>query len=445
MTVQIRRLVLQGVGPFEKLEMSFPEGRDPERADVHLLVGPNGTGKSSVLAAIAQCFAFAEAGLGARLHGEESFAAVETTLGWRGVRLASRPPTPIGIPTGETLSRQRIAGDGRYAVYHHTNGFNSYDAVFWALEQKFASVPPVPYGLFAYGGLRHASNARVDSIIEQKEHPIVASATFMRPEGTRPLEQWIANTRARQALYATSGGAAMAAERHQALVGLCEAISTVVGQPVAIHLELDPFAVRIAIGSSTPIAIDQLPDGLQSLLSWLGDLLMRLDRMAWAEPGPVTARRFVLLLDEVEVHLHPSWQRRVLPMAERLFPNAQIIASTHSPFVIGSASDAWIHPFRLEGGRAVVDPPVPTQRGTSYPAIVDSILGITEEFDVDSEEKLGEFRALWRRRLGGDASVEPRMDALAAELCGRSEELATIVETERRELARRLRSGSAAS
>ena len=42
--MQIRRLVLNEVGPFDTLDLRFPAGTDPTRADVHLLVGPNGTG-----------------------------------------------------------------------------------------------------------------------------------------------------------------------------------------------------------------------------------------------------------------------------------------------------------------------------------------------------------------------------------------------------------------
>ena len=158
--------------------------------------------------------------------------------------------------------------------------------------------------------------------------------------------------------------------------------------------------------------MELLADGLQSLFSWLGDLLMRLDRIPWAEPGPVTDQPFLLLLDEVEVHLHPAWQRRVLPMAERLFPDAQIIATTHSPFVLSSASDAWIHAFRLEGGRVVVDPPRPGAQGMSYPAIMQELMGVPEEFDVDTEERLAAFRSLLRRWMQGEDSCIEKIDEL---------------------------------
>lgn len=296
----------------------------------------------------------------------------------------------------------------------------------------------VSYAVFAYGGLRSVPEPDVTGVQEQTDNPLRDACVFARPEGTKPLIQWIANTYARQAIYAQNGAQGKADERRDALSRLAEALGRVIGGTVNIRVEIDPFAVLLSVNDAAPVPVAQLPDGLQSLLSWLGDLLMRLDRIPWSEPGPVTDRRFVLLLDEVEVHLHPAWQRRVIPVAERLFPNAQIIASTHSPFVIASASDAWIHAFRLEGGHAVVDPPLPSAHGSSYAAVLDSIMDIHQEFDQESEEDLAKFRALWRQRLSGDSAADPELNQIAATLRGRSEELAVIVDTELRELRHRL-------
>ncbi len=439
--MQIRRLVLQDLGPFSSLDMSFPEGKIGDRADVHLLVGPNGSGKSSVLAAIAQCFAYGEAGFAGRSRSAQSFAAVDTTLGWRGVRLFDGSADELRFPQAEPLNVVHVSHDEQYIYNFNTNGFEAFDDAYWRAENGSTEVTRVPFAVFAYGGLRRAGPGRVDGIVELKDNALLEACTFTRPSGTGPLVQWLVNTEARRSLYLTYGQIGQAERRSSALNRLSSAMEEVIGAPVVFRLELEPFALKIGIGAAAPTPVDLLPDGLQSLLSWVGDLLMRLDRIPWDDEGPVTDRRFVLLLDEVEVHLHPGWQRRVIPMAERLFPNAQIIASTHSPFVIGSATDAWIHPFRLEGGHARVDPPLPSARGTSYPAIVDNILGITDEFDVTTEAQLKEYRQLWKARLGGDEAVAARLLALAAELAARSEELATIIGTEQRELRHRLSRG----
>ena len=75
----------------------------------------------------------------------------------------------------------------------------------------------------------------------------------------------------------------------------------------------------------------------------MADLLMLIDRVKLEYDTPVFERNFILFLDEIEVHMHPAWQRKILPAVQKLFPNAQIFISTHSPFVVGSVDGAWIH------------------------------------------------------------------------------------------------------
>jgi predicted ATP-binding protein involved in virulence len=79
----------------------------------------------------------------------------------------------------------------------------------------------------------------------------------------------------------------------------------------------------------------QLSDGERGLLALVFDLTRRL---AIANPhleDPVAESRAIVLLDEIELHLHPSWQREVMGRLTRTFENCQFIATTHSPQVIG--------------------------------------------------------------------------------------------------------------
>ena len=51
----------------------------------------------------------------------------------------------------------------------------------------------------------------------------------------------------------------------------------------------------------------------------------------------------MLLIDEIENHLHPTWQRRVIPALREYFPNVQIFATTHSPFVVAGLKAGQVH------------------------------------------------------------------------------------------------------
>ena len=63
---------------------------------------------------------------------------------------------------------------------------------------------------------------------------------------------------------------------------------------------------------------------------------------------PIIEKNLILFLDEIEVHLHPAWQRKVLPVVQKLFKNSQIFISTHSPFVVNSVDDAWVYKLEVE-------------------------------------------------------------------------------------------------
>ena len=87
--------------------------------------------------------------------------------------------------------------------------------------------------------------------------------------------------------------------------------------------------------ASTPLALDQLSDGERGILAVLFDITRRL---AIANPDtaePIAQGRALILIDELELHLHPTWQRTVLRRLRDTFKSCQFIVTTHSPQVIG--------------------------------------------------------------------------------------------------------------
>jgi predicted ATP-binding protein involved in virulence len=83
----------------------------------------------------------------------------------------------------------------------------------------------------------------------------------------------------------------------------------------------------------TNLALDQLSDGYRNLLAIIIDFARRL---AVANPymdNPLEASG-ILLIDEIELHLHPKWQQTIIPNLRKVFPNTQLIVTTHSPQVL---------------------------------------------------------------------------------------------------------------
>jgi ABC-type glutathione transport system ATPase component len=113
-----------------------------------------------------------------------------------------------------------------------------------------------------------------------------------------------------------------------------------------------------------PFGLHEMADGYAAFLDIYIELILRFESVdAVVEFG----RPAVVLIDEIETHLHVELQKRVLPFLAKMFPNVQFIVSTHSPFVITSLSNAVV--FDLEK-RVVLDNP----SYYSYEAVVESFL-----------------------------------------------------------------------
>jgi energy-coupling factor transporter ATP-binding protein EcfA2 len=105
---------------------------------------------------------------------------------------------------------------------------------------------------------------------------------------------------------------------------------------------------RFEVLMSSPtgiVPIEALSEGHRSVFVIVGELLFRLS-LCTSSPGRVLEQEGVCLIDEIDLHLHPRWQESVLPGLRTLFPNVQFIATTHSDLVMASVRPHNI--FRLE-------------------------------------------------------------------------------------------------
>src|SRR4029079_709402 len=127
-------------------------------------------------------------------------------------------------------------------------------------------------------------------------------------------------------------------------------------------------------------------------LAWLVDLVARLELTPWKDVSRSPFDQdFWLLLDEVDQSLHPALQRHILPALRRLFPNAHIYASTHSPFVVASASEGYVFPIRPSKKTHLVTgetKPEALLPGQSLSWIVEEIFDTPSMF-LDEETRSG--------------------------------------------------------
>jgi energy-coupling factor transporter ATP-binding protein EcfA2 len=120
--------------------------------------------------------------------------------------------------------------------------------------------------------------------------------------------------------------------------------------------------------------VRQLSDGERSMLALVLDLAQRLSQ---ANPGlddPVRDGIAVVLIDELDMHMHPLWQRQVMSLLTSTFPHCQFIATTHSPQIIGEAHPERIVLLQAEEGR-IVPRRCDQAYGLDANAVLEQIMG----------------------------------------------------------------------
>lgn len=134
------------------------------------------------------------------------------------------------------------------------------------------------------------------------------------------------------------------------------------------------------------LPVNQLSSGEQTFLALAGDLARRLAMLNPDMPDPLQGQGIVLI-DEIELHLHPRWQRVILPWLLETFPNCQFIVTTHSPQVLGRVKAEQIRILETLGdGRVEVRQPRAVW-GRDSNFILAAVLG-ADERDSDLKDRL---------------------------------------------------------
>ncbi len=102
------------------------------------------------------------------------------------------------------------------------------------------------------------------------------------------------------------------------------------------------------------VPIRQLGLGYKTLIAWMVDFASRLFERYPESPNPL-AEPAVCLVDEIDLHLHPKWQRTIMQYLSERFPNTQFIVTAHSPLIVQAAAGANIAILRREGDHVVID------------------------------------------------------------------------------------------
>ena len=315
-------------GPEQTLDLTNEEGNP---AQWTVLLGDNGTGKTTLLQAIV--------GMEPRLgkSGANDSQSILTRSFERGglgkmFQIPREPKVSVSVELcfGDDIHEVNV--DERRNSFRLEAGY--YNTAYYGPKKDFSGSDNffcVGYGAgreMATGAFEEKDKSGVESLFdEEMELP--------------NAEEWLLQTD-----YAAKSGKGKAHKRlKQIKTVLSHSESGILPDVDDLHFaEQDGETSPPRVEFHTPygwVTIDQLSLGYRTMIAWVVDLARRLFKRYPNSEDPL-AEPAVCLVDEIDLHLHPKWQRRIIDFLSDRFPNTQFIVTAHSPLVVQAAQDANI-------------------------------------------------------------------------------------------------------
>lgn len=393
--MRVARLELKGIGPFEDAVLEIPPPEEGQRGELVLFEGPNGSGKTTIAQAIA-CL------LNPRhtIYGppeEKLFPLMPPFRELLGRIRTAEPRHPAELHL-ERAGEERLAQLSRrnwveWSQRHAGARSDVDDLVVRAQEAASGKDTTLTWAAFAFRGHQPTPIISTKGPAEIETPPLRGALSFGAFDpASAQFGQLLTNLHHERATafmeaHRDDLPADRRAElqrsadtRRDTLARMEEALSSMLDRAVRFEFPLGQHHPNVLFDGEL-VALDLLGEGMRSTLAWLTDLLVRLHRIRWADPERSPLEQdFWLILDEIDESLHPRMQMRILPALRRLFPNARLYITTHSPFVVASAAEGYVFSIRPDHRRRVSGrvEPRKLEPGQSLEWVVEEI------FDADT-------------------------------------------------------------
>lgn len=381
-------------GPEEQtLRLSDSEGRP---APWTVILGDNGVGKTTLL----QCLVALEP----RRHLLSRFSEerapseqrplvdlpVELDGGWRIYRDPDEP--------GDTSIRGHFAIQGspfdrpRPIVVPTSSGPDFLSAIL-----RNQDVPKQLSRFRCYG---YGANRSIGSTLRVRAADDPSASLFLDSVTLVDAEEWLLTEDYRKLRSRGSP------ELRQRFEGVKKVLIDLLPDAEDFRITESTSVPKPAIQVKTPygwVALSDLSIGYRTMIAWTVDLASRLFEMYPGSPNPL-AEPAVVLVDEVDLHLHPKWQRVLRSYLMERFPKTQFVVTAHSPLVVQASENENIVVLRREGDHVVIDNDVESVHGWRVDQVLTSDL-----FGLATARPPGYDKVIVRRNeLLAKGSLNPR-------------------------------------
>ncbi|AJY18347.1 AAA family ATPase [Burkholderia multivorans] len=407
----IRRASIKNIRTIKEFTLVF-EGA--ETAGWHVILGANGSGKSSVVRSIALALAGPKEAAALRQNWNtwqrngSSHGRVEMEI----------EAGPKDIVTGKGRGYAMIEyalefrpiestiGGPRVELVAHKDGKTKAERSVWGTNSGWFSASFGPFRRFSGGDQAferlYFTNPRLAC------HLTAFGEDVALTEGLR----WLRDLRVQQLESSPDSGRLL-----DKLVDFLNASDLLPHGAKITAVRAEEVLLEDANGFS--VGVEQMSDGYRSVLSMIFEILRQMtksygsDNVRGALDVESTTVKLpgVVVIDEIDAHLHPTWQRDIGPWFTKCFPEVQFIVTTHSPIICRSAKSVWYLPepgteeksHRVEG--------VALQRlihGSILDAYGTEFFGRDIARSDDSKDLLAELAILNRKALSSKLSDDER-------------------------------------
>lgn len=344
----------------------------PFHARMNVLVGPNGSGKSAILDCLAIMLSIPIVRLrpartgGRRIsdydvsNGEEAAEIVvevafrNEVTSWRAVRIRGRRKNTLGVRLSDYKQLNHVAEDIRSQLESDIQ-MSIPLAVYYPVNRAVLDIP------LRIRRRRHTFEqlSAYDGALTKGGGDFRIFFEWFRQREDLENEKRVSNSR----------------HRDRQLQAVRGAIERFLPGFEGLRVRRSPLRM-VVCKNGEELIVNQLSDGEKCLLAMVGDLARRL---AIANPSLNQPHegRSVVLVDEIDLHLHASWQRTIVRNLGKAFPNCQFVLTTHSPQVVSEVSAECVMGLERSRRGVRILRPVGTY-GLDSNRILEDVMGVDE-------------------------------------------------------------------
>ena len=362
--MKLKEIELTNVKCFKDYRLELVRPGTDEPLNVCVLIGPNGCGKSTIMEAIIYTLTTLDQEYGGRIFDEKAIKYKENWLSSELKMQLNADDKKILNIADDTLSLlgakvqlKNSQSDAYQDFMVYPNGFEidlcesendedktkkeeqfqknraKYENILEQLINNKKMTPVLYFDAFRYlpssnpQGINMdiMSNVRKDSLRSNVNEDNTISNKYFN------VKQWLLNL---DYLKLKEGNYYQRVYEH-----VTRAVDMLFSPLKFSRIEANGNIIFMDNDSKEEIDIGMLSDGFKSLFSIIGAMIMRLSLLGEKEGMPLYMNEAIVLIDEIDCHIHPRWQRNIIPALKILFPNCQYIVSTHSPYILESVQE----------------------------------------------------------------------------------------------------------